>query len=312
MRAGYNQLPYWTSANLPPPQERPMALATAVSDDYLTVMGLTLRAGRFFDTRDDLNAPPVVVIDDVLARHAFGEDDPVGKQLWIPEMVAGPVEVIGLVGHVRHWGLAGDDQAQVRAQFYYPFAQVPDPLVRRWSELISIAVRTSVAPLSVVEPLRHELRGVSDDQVLYEIRTLDQLASNSLARARFLLVLFGVFAGVALLLACIGIYGVLSFLTNERVPEIGTRMAMGANAGQVMRLVLGHSVRLIAFGIVGGMLGAQAASRLMERFVEGVRGIEPSTLGAMVAVLAVSALLATYIPARRASRLDAMTALRSE
>jgi predicted permease len=312
MRAGYNQLPYWRSANLPPAKERPLALATAVSNDYLTVMGLPLRAGRFFDTRDDLDGQPVIVIDDVLARQAFGEDDPVGKQLWIPELAPGPVEVVGVVGHVRHWGLAGDDQAEVRAQFYYPFAQVPDQLVRRWSELMSIAVRTSVAPLSVVEPLRHELRGASDDQVLYEIRTLDQLASNSLARARFLLVLFGVFAGVALLLACIGIYGVLSFLTNERVPEIGTRMAMGANAAQVMRLVLGQSLRLIAFGIVGGMLGVQAASRLMERFVEGVRGIEPSTLAATVAVLAASAFLATYIPARRASRLDAMTALRSE
>jgi putative ABC transport system permease protein len=312
MREGNNQLPYWASANLPPEHERPLALATAVSDDYLRVMGLPLRAGRFFDTRDDLTAPAVVVIDEVLARSAFGGADPVGKQLWIPQLTPTPVDVIGVVGHVRHWGLAGDDQARVRAQFYYPFAQVPDPLVRRWSELMSIAVRTSRAPLGVVEPLRHELRGTAGDQVLYEIRTLDQLATNSLARARFLLVLFGVFAGVALLLACIGIYGVLSFLTSQRVPEIGTRMAMGATAAQVIRLVLGQSLRMIAMGIIAGTVGALAATQLLRRSVDGVNAIELSTLAIMVAVLAGAALLATFIPAHRASRLDAMTALRTE
>jgi predicted permease len=312
MRAGNNQLTYWASANLPPQDQRPLALATAVSEEYPRVMGLSLRAGRFFDLRDDLTAPPVVVIDDVLARSAFGAADPVGKPLWVPDLAPGPVEVIGVVGHVRHWGLAGDDQARVRAQLYYPFTQVADPLVRRWSELMSIAVRTSGAPLSVVEPLRHELRGTAGDQVLYEIRTLDQLASNSLARARFLLVLFGVFAGVALLLACIGIYGVLSFLTNERVPEIGTRMAMGATAAQVIRLVLWQSLRTIGIGIVAGTLAAIAATQVLRRSVDGVQAIEPSTLAAMVAVLAAAALLATYIPAYRASRMDAMTALRTE
>jgi putative ABC transport system permease protein len=217
-----------------------------------------------------------------------------------------------VVGHVRHWGLASDDQATVRAQFYYPFSQVPDPLVRRWSEVMSIAVRTSGPPLGVVQPLRHELRGAAGDQVLYEIRTLDQLADNSLARARFLLVLFAVFAGAAVLLACIGLYGVLSFLTSERVPEIGTRMAMGATAVQVIRLVVGQSLKMIAVGIIVGTLGAIAASRLLQRFVEGVLPIDASTLALMVALLAAAALLATFIPAHRASRLDAMTALRTE
>ena len=312
MRAGNNQLPYWASASPPPERERPLALATAVSDDYLGVMGLSLRAGRFFDARDDLTARPVVVIDDVLAHSAFGAADPVGKQLWMPDLAPGPVDVIGVVGHVRHWGLAGDDQAAIRAQVYYPFAQVPDRLVRRWSQLMSIAVRTSGAPLSIVEPLRRELRGAAGDQVLYEVRTLDQLASNSLARARFLLVLFVVFAGVALLLACIGIYGVLSFLTSQRVPEIGTRMAMGATGTQVIGLILGQSLRLIAIGIVVGTLGAIAASQVLRRSVDGVNAIDVSTLATMVALLAGAALLATYIPAHRASRLDAMTALRTE
>src|SRR6185295_1640914 len=133
----------------------------------------------------------VIVIDDVLAQNAFGGPDCVGKRLWVPDMGRDSFEVIGVVSHVRHWGLASDDQSQVRAQLYYPFAQVPEQLLRRWSELMSIAVRTSGDPLSVVEPLRRELRGAAGDQVLYEVRTLDQLANGTLGRHRLLLLLFG-------------------------------------------------------------------------------------------------------------------------
>jgi predicted permease len=312
MREGNNQLPWWTSAAMPPPNEQPLALATSVTPDYLKVMGIPLREGRFLNDQDRMGNEPVVVIDDALARKAFGGRNAVGKRLWIPAMSSDPVRVIGVVGHVRHWGLADDDQAQVRAQVYYPFAQVPDPLLRRWSELMSIAVRTNVEPLSLLDSLRREARGPAGDQVLYEARTMEQLATRSLARQRFLMLLFGVFAGLALLLACIGIYGVLAYLTSQRVPEIGVRMAVGAGARDIIRLVLGQSLGMILAGVAVGSLAAVAATRILERLVAGMKPAEPSTFAGMASILILAALFASFLPARRASRVDPMSALRQE
>ena len=257
-----------------------------------------------------MGGEPVVVIDEVLAQHAFGGAEPVGKRLWIQAI--GPTKVIGVVGHVRHWGLASDDQAQVRDQIYYPFAQVPDHLMHLFSSFMSMAVRTSIKPLSVVEPLRRELRGATGDQTLYEVRTMEQLATASLARQRFLMTLFGIFAGLALLLACIGIYGVLAYVTSQRVPEIGLRMALGASARNVMWHVLRQSLGMIFSGVGVGLATALAAARLLERLVAGVRSTEPLTFGIMISVLVVAALFASFLPARRASRVDPMSALRQE
>lgn len=312
MREGNNQLGYWPSADVPPENKQPMALATSVTPEYLKVMGIPLHRGRFFDDRDRMGSELVIVIDDVLAQSAFGGEDPVGKRLWMPDMDYGPFVVVGVVGHVRHWGLAGDDQAQVRAQFYYPFAQLPDKFLRRWSELMSMAVRTSVAPLSVVESLRREVRGATGDQVLYEVRTMEQLASSTLDQHRFLLLLFGVFAGLALLLACIGIYGVLAYLTGQRIPEIGVRIALGATARGVVWLVLRQSLVMIFVGVAAGIFVALAAARLLERSVAGVRSVEPPAFATMIAILAFAGLFASWLPARRASKVDPIIALRYE
>jgi predicted permease len=312
MREGNNQLGYWPSADVPPENKQPMALATSVTPEYLNVMGIPLHRGRFFDDRDRMGSELVIVIDDVLAQSAFGGEDPVGKRLWMPDMDYGPFVVVGVVGHVRHWGLAGDDQAQVRAQFYYPFAQLPDKFLRRWSELMSMAVRTSVAPLSVVESLRREVRGATGDQVLYEVRTMEQLASSTLDQHRFLLLLFGVFAGLALLLACIGIYGVLAYLTGQRIPEIGVRIALGATARGVVWLVLRQSLVMIFVGVAAGIFVALAAARLLERSVAGVRSVEPLAFATMIAILAFAGLFASWLPARRASKVDPIIALRYE
>lgn len=311
MREGNNQISYSTTAAQTPADQKRYILANSVTPDYLNVMRIPLLRGRFITDEDGLGSEGVAVIDDVMAQQAFPGQDPVSQHVWIG-LGSDPLRVVGVVGHVRYWGLAGDDQANVRATLYYPFAQVPDKLVPRWSELMSIAVRTSVDPLNLVEPLRRAVRGAAGDQVLYEVRTIEQLAKGTLAPQRFLLLLFGLFAALALLLACVGIYGVLAYLTSQRIPEFGIRMALGATAGNVMGLVLRQSVAMIFIGAVVGTAAAFAASRLLEHLVPGVRSTDPLAFTAMVLVLVIAALLASFIPARRASRADPMKALRQE
>ena len=177
---------------------------------------------------------------------------------------------------------------------------------------MSIAVRTGVEPLGVVEPLRRQVRGAGGDQVLYDVHTLEQLSSSSLARQRFLLLLFGVFASLALLLACIGIYGVLAYLTSQRVPEIGVRVALGATPRDVLWMVLRQSLTLVGLGVVLGAGGSLAAGRVLGRLVEGMQPNAPFTFAAMTAVLIGAACFAGFLPARRASRIDPVQALRQE
>lgn len=311
MREGSNQIPYSTTPEPPPANDPPNVLANSVTPDYLKVMGIALRRGRFITDQDRVGSESVAVIDEVMAQQAFSGQDPIGKHVWIG-IAPDPVTVIGVVGHVRQWGPAGDDQAKVRAQLYYPFAQVPDNLVRRWSQLSSLAVRTGIDPLSVVESLRREVRGATGDQVIYEINTMEHLSSAALAQQRFLLLLFGIFAGLALLLACIGIYGVLAYLTSQRVSEIGVRMALGASAGDVLQMILRQSLIMICAGVAVGVTAALAAARVLERLVDGMQPTEPMTFALTIFVLTAAALVASFLPARRASRVDPMRALRQE
>ena len=313
MREGENSLPYSTTPT-PPTNASPWALSSTVSPGYLAVMQIPLRQGRFIDDQDRINTAPVVVIDENLARHAFGDQaaDAVGRRLWIPALSANPIQVVGVVGHVRHWGLAGDDQSKVHDQLYYPFAQVPDRSLHFFSTIMSIAVRTSGDPASMVEPLRRELRGAARDQALYDENTMEQLVKASLDLQRFLLLLFGIFAAIALLLACVGIYGVLAYLTGQRVPEFGVRIALGATTRDVMRLVLRQSLGMIFVGTVAGIVVAAAAGRVLLRLVAGMRPAEASTFAIMAPLLIAAALLASFIPARRASRVDPVVALRQD
>lgn len=312
MREGENSLSYRTMAAPLPSNEEPYALASTVTPDYLSVMGIPLRAGRFLNEHDTEGSEPVVVVDDNLEHHAFGGGNAVGRHLWISAMGPVPVRIVGVVGHVRHWGLAGDDESRVRDQIYYPFAQVPVPLLRFFSSVMSIAVRTNVAPLNLLQPLQFALRGAAGDQALYEARTMEQLVSASLARPRFLLLLFGIFAGIALVLAATGIYGVLAYLTRQRVPEMGVRMALGATAGDLMSLVLRQCLWMVLPGLAVGVLGALAAGNVLRRLVQGMQPVPLAAFGMMIPLLLAAALAASLVPARRASRVDPVRALRQE
>jgi len=312
MREGQNVLGYRATATPPPPNQEAEALASSVTPDYLQVMRLPLLRGRFFNDNDRLGSPQVVVIDENMAHHAFGGEDPVGKVLWMQGLGDQPVQVVGVVGHVRHWGLATDDLSTVQDQCYYPLAQVPDHWVRFFSSVLSVVVRTNVPPLNTVDALQRQARGATADQTLYEVRTMEQLVSASLARQRFLLLLFAIFAGLALLLACVGIYSVIAYLTSQRVPEFGVRIALGAHSSDIIRLVLRESLAIILVGVGIGLLASFGSGRVLQRLVPGAHTAQGLILAVVLPALILVALFACYIPARRAGKVDPAVSLRSE
>lgn len=313
MREGENVLTYSVTATIPPPSEAPEALASAVTPDYLDVMRLPLVRGRFFNENDKLGTAQVVVIDKNLARHAFGEVNPVGKMLWIPALgEKTPVQVVGVVSHVRHWGLAGDEISTVQDQLYYPLAQVPDSLVRLFSSVMSIVIRTDVPPLNTFQALQRQARGAAGDQTLYEVRTMEELVSASLAQQRFLLFLFGIFSTLALLLACVGVYSVIAYLTSQRVSEFGLRIAVGANSADIVRLVLRESAAIVFAGIAIGIFSSIATGYVLRHLVPVAQAPLISTLALVLPILIAVALFAGYVPARRAAKVDPMVALRYE
>ncbi|MBV9610847.1 MAG: ABC transporter permease, partial [Acidobacteriaceae bacterium] len=312
MREGENVMSYRITPNPVPADEESFALASGVTPDYLNVMGIPLLQGRFFNEQDREGSKPVIVIDENFARHTFGRRDVVGQHIWSSSTGLTPVEIVGVTGHVRHWGLAGDDQSRVHDQMYYPLAQVPGRLLHLFSSFMSIAIRTRTSPLNIVEPLRRELGGPLGDQTLYEVRTMEQLVDASLARQRFLSLLFGIFAGLALLLASIGIYGVLAYLTGQRTSEIGLRMAIGASVRDILRLILWQGLKMTVAGAVLGMVASLAAAQALQHLVEDMQPLTAMTFAIMIPVLTLAALFASFIPARRASAVDPVEALRQE
>ncbi len=312
MREGEAVMNYWTTATPPPPDQAAEALEFMVTPDYLKTMQLPLLRGRFIDENDKLNTHPVVVIDENMARHAFHGEDPIGKLVWIPAVSSGPVQVVGVVGHVRHWGLAGDDLSRVQDQYYSPLAQVPDQLAKFFSSILSVVVRTNVPPANVIDSLQKESRGPLGDQTLYEFRTMEQLASASLAQQRFLLYLFAIYSGLALLLACVGIYGVISYLTNQRVPEIGVRVALGASRSDILGLILRQSLTIVLDGMGIGVLASFATARILQRLVPAAQTSQVAIFTVVLPLLFAVALFASYIPAHRAAKVDPMVALRYE
>ena len=306
-----SEIPFWTgSGPQPPPDRMTSAMFYIVTPGYLGALQFPLLRGRFFTGRDDLASPPKVVIDDVMARHVFPGQDPIGKQLNL--IVIGPVQVVGVVGHVKHWGLDSDDFAKVRDQIYFPFLQVPDPFMSEAVAGPTLVVRTEPDPLSLVSAVRAQVAGPTLDQPIYRVRTMLQIISDSLAERRFTLLVLTIFAAVALLLAAVGIYGVMSYAVTRRTHELGIRAALGSSRREIVWLVLRQGMRLAGIGMTAGLLAAAALTRFMAGMLYGVRPADPATLAAVALLLGAIALLACYIPARRATAVDPVVALRCE
>jgi predicted permease len=306
-----SEIPFWPGAGPQPAHDRmTSSMFYIVTPNYPIVMQIPLRSGRFFTDRDNTASPPVVVIDEVLAAHIFPGQNPVGRQISL--IALGPVQIVGVVGHVKHWGLDSDDKAKIRDQIYFPVLQVPDKYLSDAVTGLTLVLRTGPEPLSLVSAVRAQVAGPTRDQPIYAVRTMEQIISGSLAERRFTMLLLIIFAATALLLAAVGIYGVMSYAVTRRSHELGIRAALGASRGEIVGLVLRQGMKLAAIGMAAGLVAALALTRLMAGLLYGVRPADPATLVAVALLLGGIALVACYIPARRATAVDPVVALRCE
>jgi predicted permease len=306
-------LPFWIEG-LPKPandNEMPQAMYYLVEAGFERSMGVTLQRGRFVLPQDDETAALVIDIDDVFARAWFPNENPIGKRVHLQQFNV-QAEIVGVVGHIKQWGPGTDPKSAVEAQFFYPFMQLPEPLMRLAANGVAVVLRTAGEPAAVMAPVRQAVEQVDSRSVIYGVQTLNEVIAGSLAARRLSMILLAIFAAIALVLSCVGIYGVVSYVVGQRTHEIGVRMALGAQRRDVMRLVLGEGARMTLIGVAVGVAAALGLTHLMADELFGVTPQDPLTFAAVAIVLMLVALTACYVPARRAVRVDPMVALRYE
>lgn len=308
---GDDEVVFWIEGQPKPASQNQMnwALNYVVGPEYLQVMGTELLRGRFLRARDDEHAPHVVVIDETLARKFFPHEDPIGKRLNLVTPAEDPVEIVGVVRHVRQWGL-DTDSGELQAQLYRPFMQLADGAMAQTPSGVSYAVRFSPTAHNGFDAIRRRLQQGNAEQAVYTPQTMDEIISATLATQRLSMILLSTFAVLALTLASIGIYGVISYVVAQRTQEIGIRMAMGAGRGDVLKLVAGQGLKLIVIGLLCGTAGALAATRALSSMLFGVKPFDPPTFLATAFLLLCIGMLAIYVPAARAAKVDPMVALR--
>lgn len=270
---------------------------------YFEAMGIPLRRGRFFNEQDDLTKPRVVIVDESMAEQLWPGQDPIGKRIHIVEMKSDDPwqTVVGVVGRVKQDSL----DSQPRIAFYLAHTQFP-------ARAMTVVLRSGSAAAGLVSAVKSELRNLDADLPMYYVRTMEQRVEESLARRRFITLLLGVFASVALALATIGIYGLLAYLVNQGVREIGIRMALGATQRDILGLIVRQGMTLALSGVGIGLAGAFLLTRLLRSLLFGVEATDPVTFAGIAVLLALIALLASYIPAQRAARIDPMVSLRCD
>jgi predicted permease len=306
-------LPFWIEGQPKPAnlQEMPQAMFYLVEAGFQQAMGVTLERGRFITPQDDEHAPVVVDIDDVFARTYFPNENPIGKHINLAGFNV-LAEIVGVVGHVKQWGLDADAKSAIEAQFDYPFMQLPEKLMPLAADAVAVVLRTEGDPTAVMGSVRRAVEEIDPREVVYNVQTMNEVVSNSFAARRLSMILLGVFAALALLLACVGIYGVISYLVGQRTHEIGVRIALGAQRSDVLRLVIGHGARMALLGVAIGVGTALGLTRLMANQLFGVSAHDPLTFAGVAMLLTLVAIAACYVPARRAMRVDPMIALRHE
>jgi len=295
----------------------PMAIVYDVEPDYLNVMHVPVKRGHFFTAADNEHAPAVIVIDETLAAKYFPNQDPIGQYLDFntnpanPDKVPNP-QIIGIVGHVNQWGLDSDGAEALHAQVYLPVAQIPDKDLQRGGLGADVFIRRQAAGGSNLAALRSRLLEFNSELVVHDPEEMEKTVADSISGKLFTMTLLGVFALLALLLASIGIYGVLSYMVGQRTREIGVRLALGAQRLDVLRMVLKDGARMTLVGVVVGVGGAVGLTRLMASMLFGVKPTDPLTFIAVTSLLCAIAMLACYVPARRAMKVDPMEALRHQ
>ncbi|HTV14662.1 MAG TPA: ABC transporter permease [Acidobacteriaceae bacterium] len=308
-----SELPFWIEGRPKPANDNdmPQAMLYLVESGFRQAMGMTLERGRFITDQDNEHAPVVVVIDDVFARTYFPGQNPLGQHLHFAEF-DNEAEIVGVVRHVRQWGPGGDVKSAIEAQFFYPFMQSPEKLMPLLAGQVGVVLRTAGDPGAIMGQVRAAVAEIDPADVIYSVATLDDVVATSLAARRLSMMLLGVFASLALALACVGIYGVISCVVGDRTREIGVRMALGARRADVLRLILGQGLRMALAGVAAGSVCALALTRLMSSQLFGVTAHDPLTFAGVSGVLLVVALLACCVPAWRAMRVDPLVALRYE
>jgi len=276
-----------------------------VTPGYFEAMGITLIRGRFFDQRDNETTAPVAIVDETMARTYWPNEDAIGKRLKGGDSGSPSpwFTIVGVVRHVRYRTL----ESPSRTEFYWPLAQTPFPL-----NSMSLAIHTQADPYSLAAAVQQQVQSIDSDQPIYRIRTMNELVSESSARRRLSMLLLVTFAGVALLLAAVGIYGVMSYSVAQRVHEIGIRMALGARSTEIVRLVLGQSMWMTLAGVGAGVVGSLAVTTFLSTLLFNVRATDPATFVLVAVILTAVALFASFLPAFRATRVDPVRALREE
>jgi predicted permease len=291
--------------------EMHQAMFYLVEAGFEQAMGITRERGRFITAQDNEKAPVVIDIDDVFARTWFPHENPIGKSIHLEQFDV-RAQIVGVVGHVKQWGLGSDQKSALEAQFYYPFMQLPEKLMPLAADGVAVVLRTAGDPTAVMGLVRRAVKQIDPREIIYGVQTMDEVVAGSLAARRLSMILLAVFAALALVLSCVGIYSVISYMVGQRTNEIGLRIALGAQHRDVLRLVLGEGARMALAGVAAGIVAALALTRLMGNQLFGVTPQDPLTFAVVAIVLMLVALLACYLPARRAMRVDPMVTLKYE